>query len=136
MDDGITIVLPVEKPLEGEVEAPPETAPIKQAVEIVEVATALAEVISDAKDEGEDEQVFAVHAKLDTILMRLDSLSFQVGELAAREAAELIVEEEPETIAEVEAVKEIIEEQPAPVVEEVPVAVTPQIKKKKSVKWI
>lgn len=130
----INVEVPTEKVVE--VEAPEKTA-IEEAVEIVKVATDLAETIAEAGEES-DQQVFQVMDKLDRIIFTLDSITVAIASLLAAPTVEEVVQE---AVIE-EAIEEAIEETPeveveVPVVEEdVPVAVTPQIKKKKSVKWL
>lgn len=135
--DPIIIAMPEEKEIEEPKE--PESTPVEEAVAIVEVATELAEVIAEAAEGAEDEQVFAVHAKLDTLLSRVNDIDNKLTELLTVEVAEVVVENTPAEVEEIAAVADMIEEEveePEPEVEEVPVAITPQIKKKKSTKWV
>jgi len=115
---------------------------LESAIEIVEVATVIADKIETAREEEEGE-VFEVITRLDACLSGISDLSAKfevlfemVAELKAVEVAEIIVENPPKEIEEIAAVAELVE----PVVplepETVEVAVTPQIKKKTPRKWL
>ena len=138
MTDVIVVGEPSERPIPGE-EVTGE-APEVTATEIVETAVEIVEVVNAAVEEAKDDGVIEVMARLGRIeemLLNLTSMLGIVVELvtpAAVEETEAVeVEEAPAVTIEAETVEEV----EAPVtVEEVPVAETPQIRQKKTVKWI
>lgn len=128
-----------EKPIPGETEASTETV-IETALEIVDV---IQNAVEDAEDNGKIE-----------VLARLSAVEAGIGSILSAIAAlgELVITPEPEEIEEPETVVILPEETESPPVvietenieevevppiqEEVPVAITPQIKQKKSTRWI
>lgn len=142
----VIVTTPGEVTEKGSEEVIAETAAtaLDAAIEIVEVATVIADKIETAREEEEGE-VFEVITRLDACLsglsdlsIRMDLLFDKIAELKAVEVAEIVVENTPKEVEEIAAVVELVEEETntPPVVETVEVATTPQIKKKNPRKWL
>lgn len=130
---------PTERPIPGEEpDAPTVEEVIDTALEIVEV---IQEAVADADDDGKIE----VLARLSNLEVGIAQILTQLGvlaELVTPPPIEEILEEleeqpeepdAPAVVVEAETVEEI----DAPVIqEEVPVAETPQIRVKKSTRWV
>lgn len=138
MADEIVIKLPEET-------TPPEPTVIDQALDIVQVATVIADKLEEAGNDDGD--VILVIERLDRIEAGLGALFIRLDDLVALVTAPPVVEV---VVPEVEVPEELPEEIPdgdttviasddstvVLPVEEVPVATTPQIKQKKQRKWL
>ncbi len=130
---------PTERPIPGEETGAPTVE------DVIETALDIVAVIEEAKDDAEDNGVIEVLSRLAAIEVGIAGLFNAIaalGELMTPPAVEEIEEvleelEEKDSIPD-EVIEEVeIEEvQTPPEKEEVEVATTPQIKVKKSTKWI
>lgn len=127
---------PTERPIPGE-----ETTTVE---EVIETALGIVEVIQTAVEEADDDGKIEVLARLANLEIGVAQILTAIGALAELSVPDeveelepvIIVPDEPEVPAVVIEAEEI-EEIEAPVVqEEVPVAITPQIKQKKSTRWV
>lgn len=128
---------PTERPIPGE-----ETVTVES---VIETALEIVEVIEEAKEEAEDDGKIEVLARLAAIELGIANLFTAIaalGELVTPPAVEELIEELEEELEEEVLTPETVEEttveevQIPPEPETVEVAVTPQIKVKKSTKWV
>lgn len=136
MGTEITIEIPEEKEVEGEAEIVEETkdAVIETALDVLEVAKDIAEEI--APDVETETKLARIMERLEVINADISALAIAITDIKALLVLQVGAEEsEAEEIAE-EVSEEIAEEIVEEIKEEVPVAETPQIRKKKSVKWL
>lgn len=130
---------PTERSIPGEETADTETV-IETALEIVEV---IQDAVEDAEDNGKIEvlaRLSAVEAGIAQILSAIGALGELVVTPEPEEIEEpetvVILPEEPEVPPVVIETENIEEVEVPPIQEEVPVAITPQIKQKKSTRWV
>ena len=132
---------PTERPIPGEETGAPETT----VEDVIETALDIVEVIQEAVEDADDNGKIEVLARLSALEVGIAQILTAVGALAelvtppeVEEILEALDElpdepDAPAVVVEAETVEEI----EAPVIqEEVPVAETPQIRQKKSTRWV